>query len=182
MSESLPSRNIPGFANPFTKLYERPHRSPIETFEGDGKNWLVRSFDDKRLRKFTGETEGTRTFLEYVDLVNNAFTELKDKYGIRVPMHSIAGEDERGEDTLFIFTAYVEHEEHPADLSEEDKERRFAEQEQTLRNVLRYFKEKTASKEPWLWDIAPLHQYQYGNLEGETENHLYLVETYPYMV
>lgn len=146
---------------------------------GSNKFYELRNSPNKiiRVEGFEGLLKKHNSKIEIPELVKTAkklYTELKEKYGILVPVDFTVSKDSDGKDVVCSITDKIEGKK----LGEVNKSEEFLNKTQKLyASISKYFLEKFKEGDLYIWDINGESQYVYGKKTGDQQDNIYLVDT-----
>lgn len=150
------------------------------THKGRGKLFEIKDNPDKIVRKESFENLEER-YKEQVDpivvaeLGQKLYEELRDKYGIAVPVEFVVGKDSEQKDVIYSIVDKVDG----ANLENGEVTPELTEKVESLyEKIAQYYLDKLSQEDaPYLADINNATQYVYGKKKGDESSKIYLVDT-----
>jgi len=173
--------------------YENPLRPPLELLRpheshgqskskadilqvGDNADKVARFITFADATALVEDSALPQTPEELGELARRLVLELEQR-GIRTALNTIVPmKDKDFNDALFITAYNIKFAGELETLPLDEQRRCVLAQKDLWEKLYGYYEAKIHSHEPFLWDITPSYQYAWGTREGDTENHLYLVD------
>ena len=129
--------------------------------------------NDYIVRKILRESDHN---IEDAILFKKLFIELREKYNIHAPVQFIVAkdtEDSENKDSVFAITEHVVK----ADLDITKEKKVLKEFVELWESLLKYYEDKSTTKDIYLQDLSDIRQYVYGKKKDDDNARWYLVDT-----
>lgn len=149
----------------------------LKEFEGDPSKIIRNTSLSELFDRF--KNIDNSTVAEVAKRCKELFNELKKDYDIRLPdIEFVIGNSKNEESSLYIITERIKETENK---EFHNTEKFITELDDLYYNLACYICDKYKSKEYYLNDIFQNKQYMFGKKEREEGDHIYLVDTDPFV-